>query len=625
MIDPMQAPVRPRVIAERSRGTVLLEELVAEMAAAGEVAVLTLYGPRGVGITTALRHLQHLFGSQVDLTLTDLNSAVLFEQRTSGMIGFPVNGVSSGSGMLECRLSGWERDEWIEYLLAVHRDRCASVMRRIHHDPFAVSLCGNPNLWSQVLDELAADEGLTGVKSALIRIVERWFPDSTSRRETERRIFQDMTGCGGKPLGWMTMGSSLSVEQVRLLYVPAVALLMASQAAWDDLQMVDVYGLPQKWPRELVDDVGAKVAESPSMQDKLRGWLVPKYHNAHPLAVSLLHAAKASWQLEPARFFGILRGQLNLAGAFLEGADCSKLKLARCNMTGASFSHAQFTATNLRKAIAQKAQFDGACLRQAKLTRFNGSFACFINADLSDAWGTDVEFREAGLSFANLRNAQLTRSWFVGADLSSAILRGADLRRSCFLRARLDAADFTQANLDFANLSELDLTVAQFERACFRSAQMCRCNLERMVLPDADFESASLYGAVMTGSVMPRANFARAELKGARLAEVEWESVNLRNADLTGATFHMGSTRSGLVGSSIPSYGSRTGFYTDELNEQDFKSPEEIRKANLRGADLRGAKIDHVDFYLVDLRDALYDPDQEEQLRRTGAILVTRT
>jgi hypothetical protein len=29
-----------------------------------------------------------------------------------------------------------------------------------------------------------------------------------------------------------------------------------------------------------------------------------------------------------------------------------------------------------------------------------------------------------------------------------------------------------------------------------------------------------------------------------------------------------------------------------------------------------------VDFYLVDLRDATYNPDQEEWFRRCGAILV---
>jgi hypothetical protein len=86
----------------------------------------------------------------------------------------------------------------------------------------------------------------------------------------------------------------------------------------------------------------------------------------------------------------------------------------------------------------------------------------------------------------------------------------------------------------------------------------------------------------------------------------------------------MGSSRSGLVDSPIASLGTRTGFYTDDYNEQDFKSPEEIRKANLRSADLRGAKIDGVDFYLVDLRDALYDASQEQQFRSTGAILESR-
>src|SRR5206468_12339768 len=109
------------------------------------------------------------------------------------------------------------------------------------------------------------------------------------------------------------------------------------------------------------------------------------------------------------------------------------------------------------------------------------------------------------------------------------------------------------------------------------------------------------------------------------LAEVDWEIANLRNADLRGATFHMGSARDGLVGSTIPMHGSRTGFYTDEFIEQDFKAPEEIRKANLRGADLRGADITEVDFYLVDLRDALYDREQERHLRRCGAILESRT
>jgi hypothetical protein len=78
---------------------------------------------------------------------------------------------------------------------------------------------------------------------------------------------------------------------------------------------------------------------------------------------------------------------------------------------------------------------------------------------------------------------------------------------------------------------------------------------------------------------------------------------------------------SGLVGSPIACEGSKTGFYTDDYEDMHFKRPEDIRKANLCGADLRGAKIDGLDFYLVDLRDAKLEAKQLEHVRRCGAIL----
>ena len=120
---------------------------------------------------------------------------------------------------------------------------------------------------------------------------------------------------------------------------------------------------------------------------------------------------------------------------------------------------------------------------------------------------------------------------------------------------------------------------------------------------------------------MPRANLTGATLRGAGLADIDWEEACLRNADLRNVNFHLGSSRSGLVSSPIASEGTRTGFYTDEFEEQSFKAPEEIRKANLCRADLRGAKIDGTDFYLVDLRGALYDAEQAEHFRRCKAIL----
>jgi uncharacterized protein YjbI with pentapeptide repeats len=83
----------------------------------------------------------------------------------------------------------------------------------------------------------------------------------------------------------------------------------------------------------------------------------------------------------------------------------------------------------------------------------------------------------------------------------------------------------------------------------------------------------------------------------------------------------MGSSRSGLVGSPYACEGSKTGFYTDDFDDLSFKRPEEVRKANLCGADLRGVQAEGVDFYLVDLRGVKLDPDLLEQARSTGAIL----
>ena len=199
-----------------------------------------------------------------------------------------------------------------------------------------------------------------------------------------------------------------------------------------------------------------------------------------------------------------------------------------------------------------------------------------------------------------------------------------DLAEARLIGAKLTEADFTGANLSWAYLNGLELRRATFTGAQFAHVSANLCDLEYMRLPGANFERAMLCGTLLTGSQMPDACFRFANLTEAGLADIERERADLRDADLRRCTFHLGSSRSGLVNSPIASGGSRTGFYTDEYHEQDFKAPEEIRKANLCGADLRGAIIDNVDFYLVDLRGARYTAEQEAHFRRCRAILETR-
>lgn len=622
MLDPSPAPVRPRVIAERSRGVVLLEDLVEEIAAAGNVACLQLYGPPGAGLTTALRHLQWVFGSQSGFTFVDLDfPATVFEQRAAGMIGLP-QGNSRCDGILKCKLASWERDEWIEYLLAVHKPRCPSVMKRLQADPLAGSLLGHPALCSQVLDLLATEENLTSARDAIIRIIDAQFPDVEARREISCLIYAGLTRDPEAPQEVAVPMEWFSPAQLRLIHIPVIRMLLASDAAWEQVQQQ--HAKLSHWPRELVHEIAARVSESADLQEDLQERLTNQHQQSHPVLLSLLHGAQVPLRQILPQQAGLFRTSLRLDGAFLDQADCSELVISKCSMIGTSFSAADFTRAVLQGINAERADFGHACLLDAKLSHFNGAGANFAAADLTRLQGEQVIWNRASLASAHLTEAHLEDSRFLGADLSNAICRSASFHRCHFTNARLEEADFRDADLSYAILSELDLTGARFDRANFQGAHMVRCCLEGMELADAEFHRANLHDAIFTDSIMPLADFSQAILFGAKLANVDWEGANLRGADLTNATFHMGSSRSGLVGSSIASYGSRTGFYTDELHEQDFKAPEEIRKANLRGADLRGARIDNVDFYLVDLRDALFDPKHEEQLRRTGAILCNK-
>ena len=161
--------------------------------------------------------------------------------------------------------------------------------------------------------------------------------------------------------------------------------------------------------------------------------------------------------------------------------------------------------------------------------------------------------------------------------------------------------------------------------ASFRNALLQRANLECMILPDVDFTEANLNQSRMTGSVIPDGNFHGAFLQRAELADISWEHADLSGADMRGATFHAGTTRGGVRVGGTPSHWEHPPIYPDDEQAQDYLPPESMRKANLCGADLRGANIADVDFYLVDLRYAKYDADQAEYLRCSGAILQSPT
>ncbi len=628
MIEPVRAAVRPRVRLQPSGEIVLLEDVVAEHLAAGKSQTILLCGEVGAGTTAALYHLAECFSTNPGVRFDD--SSYEPESPTEDPRGWIIihSEKPQFGHLIRAQLAGWGRDEWIEYLLAVHHNECASVMRRIQADAEGGELGDNPGLWRQMLDEFAADEALTTIKAALQRVALRMFPDRESRLSVGWRWFVAMVPAqqSVEPLRPIRENAVEShFEKHARLSKPAILLILAAEAIAHELENGDPRdSLRRQWPGRLVHDVALYVAKSQPIQDSLRRLLIPKHRDVHPLAASLLHVSGTGWKPEPPRLAGLKEGQWNLAGAFLAEADWPEVDLRRCELAHAIFTRANLERANLDGANAQHADFTSADLQRAILSRLKASDAKFVGANMTSVQGREVDLDRANLSSADLTEASLVESSLKCANLSRAILRRACLEASDLPDAVIDDADFTEADLKLADLAGLDLTVANFDQARFPKANLHGCCLEGMELFAPNFANADLSKALLTGSVMPNADFTDADLREAGLADIDWEIANLRNADLSGATFHMGSTRSGLVGSTIPMYGSRTGFYTDDYNEQDFKSPEEIRKANLRGADLRGAIIKDTDFYLVDLRDALYDNEQERHFRRCGAILESR-
>jgi len=394
--------------------------------------------------------------------------------------------------------------------------------------------------------------------------------------------------------------------------------LLAADRLMADLRSSAAPGyLDRRLRPSIVERLSAAIALDPIAMERLEAIVASRSHgNLHAAAVSLLVAASPTWRPN-------MRSPANLRRAHLVHAAwpdtyLTSAFLHEANLTGADLTEARLVGARLRRTVLRRAKMHRATMRHvhAEDADFSGADMSFIGAD--GGRFTGCRFRNT-----NLEGALFHRAVLRDADLTNARLTRANLHTADLMLSTIDGADFRGCCLIGADLTELDLTLADFAGATFERACLLRSKLDDMELLSSDFSNANLFGASMSGALMSRANLRGADLRRTRLADINLENADLREADLRQVTFHAGSSRSGLVGSPIACEGSRTGFYTDEYEEQGFLAPEAIRKANLRGVDLRGAMIDETDFYLVDLRDAIYTAEQEVHLRACRAILET--
>lgn len=627
-IEPNRAVVKPRVVSPETGDCVPLEDAVRSWMERHERGVIQITGGPRTGKSTALSDLACVLPPNDRLCYFGPDERDSVESfAATGIAISSANTNSDGSVDPECKptsvpvcrlvLSLWSEDDWIEYLLARHREKCGSVMQRLRSAEDCSFPRGNPELWTLVLDRMARDDSAVSVKTVLGEEVSKRFGGPKSRRLAARcclgMCVGDLKSAFQLRRDLLQCGCERSL--VRLIWHPAAQLSLASLGFAAMLrQRQDLQYLKRQWPSDLIHLV-AESLDRPGT-DALQRMARRAKSESSATLVSLLVAHDRRWRPQSRL--------LSLAGATLNGAVWPHVDLAGCDISRADFGHARLIEANLEAAIALSSRFHGAHLEGANLSSAKAENADFSDARLAGATATNAVFRSAKAERTDFSSGDLSAADFVEANLCEANFSNANLSGSNLFAARITGADFTNADLEGANLAWLRLCETNLQGASLQRAKLVNCDLEFVTLPEADFNTADLSGADLTGSQMPRADFRAAKLCNTGLAEIDWERADLRDADLRGCTFHMGSSRSGLVDSPLASEGTRTGFYTDEYVEQSFKPPEAVRKANLRGADLRGAIVHDVDFYLVDLRDALYTEDQRAHFQRCRAILEDR-
>ena len=638
MIEAQLSPVAPRVRVPWTGDVVPLADAIESLLRTGKPVSIQLDGEN------ASEALRHLAAAMPD----DLSSGRLFlEDKTLPLeTGEPIVTVRTAHESVcdfVLRLIRWSQDDFIEYLLAKHPQQCRSVMARLKNANHRLG-GGSPILWKIILDRMAGDETKSDIEAIVINELHaRLATEGLAKAIGDRLIFPAARNEIGV-FGHRGEGDSddtnvllsrshssvrqfLKHEDIRILF--AMDRLVHRMQTADLKELTILLSGPAetgKWRQ-----VAKRIAGQSEIESKLQLLFDKNRSHSTTHCATLLAFCRRDWRprgqrlkLFRARFQNVAWPDIDL-----READLRRASFAAADLRGARFQAADISGTDFSDANLSLADFG--CLidvpKISELQRDNSASRSKAIRKTKNA----AKLKDYGRISFHLRTI------FIDANLSGANLSACRFRAADFTRANLSNAIARHCEWDSVTCEEADLTGADFAGSTFQNIQLrnskidhCdfrglriigQLNLENLVAEKVAFAGGKMSRSIWTGSRLTHCDFSSADLSGAKLAEINWENCDLRDVNFQGATFHMGSTRCGLVDSPYPSHGTRTGFYTDEYDEQYFKSPETIRKGSLVGSDLRGAHLLGVDFYLVDLRGAKIDEICREYLISSGAIL----
>ncbi len=503
----------------------------------------------------------------------------------------------------------WDRDDVIQYMLTTNAVECSSIITRIPPEFFAL-VGGGASLWQRIIETMLRYPKETDFQQILKKLL-------------LEKLLPIIPSWGFRSWDWIAdqLLASPSLDKLlmlcddpitrSLLGISSLRLSIEADRIADLIKHSNKGILQRLHGSQQLIEVSKRLRGNRAVADFLKGCVFEKYAST---SVSILSQIEPTWK--PVKKSGYQFQNAYLCGARWAGSYLEGVQFGGAILTNICLDQSVLTDSLFPFTKGEDASFIDTCLRGAKANKASFRKANFCRAEMRQTSWTESNFERA-----NFSESLLSESAFLGCDLRHANFRACEAKRTQFSLCKIAGADFSDAQLNGSQLEGLDFRETLLCRTNFSQASLFRATLESLALHRCNFDDANLFDATLSGSRMQESSLCRACLANCRLGEIDWEHCDLREANLSGSTFHFGSTRCGIVGSPYPSHGTRTGFYTDDWEELVYKTPELVRKASLVGCDLRGANLNGVDFYLVDLRDAILDPSQRQLVSASGAIL----